>query len=323
MSKMQNAVSGSSGEKEMDLVPPVVFLMGPTASGKTGLSLALAEHLPVEIISVDSAQVYRGMDIGSAKPDAATLARVPHHLIDLLDPSEAYSAARFRDDALPLIEAIRGRGRIPLLVGGTMLYYRALQYGLSDLPAADPEVRERLEAWAARDGLAALHASLAEKDPATAARLHPNDQQRIQRALEIIEISGVTPTEFYAQAKTTELSGRLVKIGLNPASREILHERIALRFHQMMDEGFLDEVARLKARGDLNIELPSIRAVGYRQLWEHLDGRDSLAEAVERGIAATRQFAKRQITWLRSETAVQWLDPASENLLKEALHLLK
>lgn len=302
---------------------PVVFLMGPTASGKTGLSLALAEELPVEIISVDSAQVYRGMDIGSAKPDAATLSRVPHHLIDLLDPSEAYSAARFREDALPIIEAIRGRGKIPLLVGGTMLYYRALQYGLSDLPAADPEVRERLEAWAARDGLSALHAALAEKDPATAARLHPNDQQRIQRALEIIEISGVTPTEFYAQAKTEGLLGRLVKIGLNPASREILHQRIALRFHQMMDEGFLDEVVRLKARGDLNIELPSIRAVGYRQLWEHLDGRDSLPEAIERGIAATRQFAKRQITWLRSETAVQWLDPASENLLKEALHLLK
>lgn len=302
---------------------PVVFLFGPTASGKTGLSLALAEHLPVEIISVDSAQVYRGMDIGSAKPDAATRARVPHHLVDLLDPAEAYSAARFRDDALPLIEAIRGRGRIPLLVGGTMLYYRALEYGLSDLPAADPEVRQRLEAWAARDGLPALHAALAEKDPAAAARLHPNDQQRIQRALEIIELSGITPSEFYARAKTDGVPGRLIKIGLNPASREELHERIALRFHQMMDEGFLAEVARLKARADLNIELPSIRAVGYRQLWEHLDGRDSLPEAVERGIAATRQFAKRQITWLRSETAVQWLDPASKNLLKEALHLLK
>lgn len=302
---------------------PVVFLMGPTASGKTGLSLAMAEHLPVEIISVDSAQVYRGMDIGSAKPDAATQAQVPHHLLDLLDPSEVYSAARFRDDALLLIDAIRGRGRIPLLVGGTMLYYRALQYGLSDLPAADPEVRERLDAWAARDGLSALHAALAEKDPATAARLHPNDQQRIQRALEIIELSGVTPTQFYAEAKTAGVPGRLVKIGLNPASREELHRRIALRFHQMMEYGFLAEVESLRARGDLNIELPSMRAVGYRQLWEHLDGRDSLPEAVERGIAATRQFAKRQITWLRSETAVQWLDPASENLLDEALLLLK
>ncbi|MES2488589.1 MAG: tRNA (adenosine(37)-N6)-dimethylallyltransferase MiaA [Pseudomonadota bacterium] len=297
--------------------------MGPTASGKTGLSLALAEHLPVEIISVDSAQVYRGMDIGSAKPDAATLAKVPHHLIDLLDPSEAYSAARFRDDALPLIAAIRERGKIPLLVGGTMLYYRALQYGLSDLPAADPVLRSRIEARALVEGWPALHAELAVKDPVTAARLHPNDQQRIQRALEIIELSGRSPTEFYAQAKTHGLAGKLIKIGLNPASREELHERIALRFHQMMREGFLEEVAKLKARGDLNIELPSIRAVGYRQLWEHLDGRDSLADATERGIAATRQFAKRQITWLRSETAVQWLDPASDNLLNEALQLLK
>lgn len=302
---------------------PVVFLMGPTASGKTGLSLALAEHLPVEIISVDSAQVYRGMDIGSAKPDAATLARVPHHLIDLLDPSEAYSAARFRDDALLLIDAIRQRGKIPLLVGGTMLYYRALQYGLSNLPAADADVRAQLEAKAAREGWPALHAALAEKDPVTAARLHPNDQQRIQRALEIIELSGITPTEFYAQAKTESLPGRLIKIGLNPASREELHERIALRFHQMMCEGFLQEVARLKARGDLNVELPSIRAVGYRQLWEHLEGRDSLEDATERGIAATRQFAKRQITWLRSETEVQWLDPASNNLLRDTLQLLK
>ncbi|PTU31054.1 tRNA (adenosine(37)-N6)-dimethylallyltransferase MiaA [Stenotrophobium rhamnosiphilum] len=297
--------------------------MGPTASGKTGLSLTLAEHLPVEIISVDSAQVYRGMDIGSAKPDAATLARVPHHLIDLLDPSEAYSAARFRDDALLLIAAIRERGNIPLLVGGTMLYYRALQYGLSDLPAADPALRTRIEARASADGWPALHAELTVKDPVTAARLHPNDQQRIQRALEIIELSGRSPTEFYAQAKTEGLAGKLIKIGLNPASREELHERIALRFHQMMREGFLEEVARLKARGDLNVELPSIRAVGYRQLWEHLEGRDSLENATERGIAATRQFAKRQITWLRSETAVQWLDPASDNLLNDALQLLK
>lgn len=297
--------------------------MGPTASGKTGLSLALAGHLPVEIISVDSAQVYRGMDIGSAKPDAATLARVPHHLIDLLDPSEAYSAARFRDDALPLITAIRERGNIPLLVGGTMLYYRALQYGLSDLPASDPALRVQIESRAGVEGWPAMHARLAEKDPVTAARLHPNDQQRIQRALEIIELSGITPTEFYARAKSEGLPGRLIKIGLNPASRKVLHDRIAQRFHQMMREGFLEEVVRLKARGDLNVELPSIRAVGYRQLWEHLDGRDSLADATERGIAATRQFAKRQITWLRSEASVQWLDPASNNLLKDALQLLK
>ena len=297
--------------------------MGPTASGKTGLSLALAEHLPVEIISVDSAQVYRQLDIGSAKPDAATRARVPHHLIDLLDPSEAYSAARFRDDALSLIARIRARGNMPLLVGGTMLYYRALQYGLSDLPEADPALRARIEARAAAEGWPALHAALAAMDPATAARLHPNDQQRIQRALEIIELSGVTPTELYARERHAGLPGRLIKIGLNPASREELHRLIGLRFHQMMAQGFLEEVARLKARGDLSAELPSIRAVGYRQLWEHLDGRDGLPAAIERGIAATRQFAKRQITWLRSETGVQWLDPASKNLLKEALQLLK
>jgi tRNA dimethylallyltransferase len=306
-----------------DVGIPVVFLMGPTASGKTGLSIALAECLPVEIISVDSAQVYRGMDIGSAKPDAATRARVPHHLIDLLDPAEAYSAARFCDDALLLIAAIRARGNIPLLVGGTMLYYRALQYGLSNLPAADLDLRAQIEARAIREGWPAMHAQLAEKDPVTAARLHPNDQQRIQRAIEIIELSGMTPTQFYAKAKTEGLSGRLIKIGLQLSSRAELHERIAQRFRQMMQEGFLDEVARLKARSDLHAELPSIRAVGYRQLWEHLDGRDSLSEAVERGIAATRQFAKRQITWLRSETSVQWLDPASKNLLDEALQLLK
>jgi tRNA dimethylallyltransferase len=302
---------------------PVVLLMGPTASGKTGLSLALAERLPLEVISVDSAQVYRGMNIGTAKPDAAMRARVPHHLLDILDPREAYSAARFRDDALRLITEIRARSHIPLLVGGTMLYYRALQFGLSELPSADAELRGRLESMAAREGWPAMHALLAQKDPVTAARLHPNDQQRIQRALEIIELSGVTPTQFYARPKSQGVGGRLIKIGLNPPQRGELHQRIALRFQQMMRDGFLDEVARLKARGDLRAELPSIRAVGYRQLWEHLDGRGSLAEAVERGIAATRQFAKRQITWLRSETLVQWLDSSAADLPGQALRLLE
>jgi tRNA dimethylallyltransferase len=303
--------------------PPVVLLMGPTASGKTGLALALAERLPLEIISVDSAQVYRDMDIGTAKPDAAMRARVPHHLLDILDPSEAYSAARFREDALRLIAGIRERGRMPLLVGGTMLYYRALQFGLSELPAADAELRGRLESMAAREGWPAMHALLARKDPVTAARLHPNDQQRIQRALEIIELSGVTPTQFFAQPKSQGVAGRLIKIGLNPPQRGELHERIALRFRQMMREGFLEEVTQLRARGDLHTELPSVRAVGYRQLWEYLDGRDSLAEAVERGIAATRQFAKRQITWLRSETSVHWLDPSAADLPEQALRLLE
>ncbi|TXH05048.1 MAG: tRNA (adenosine(37)-N6)-dimethylallyltransferase MiaA [Nevskiaceae bacterium] len=307
-----------------DLQPlPVVLLMGPTASGKTGLSLRLAQQLPVEIVTVDSAQVYRGMDIGTAKPDAVERGAVPHHLLDILDPSEAYSAARFRDDALRLIDEIRARGRMPLLVGGTMLYYRALQYGLSDLPAADPALRQRLEGQAAREGWPALHARLAQKDPVTAARLHPNDQQRIQRALEIVELTGMAPSAFHARAPSAGLSGRVIKLALSPPTRAQLHERIERRFRQMMRDGFLDEVRRLHARGDLRAELPSIRAVGYRQLWEHLEGRDSLEDAIERGIAATRQFAKRQITWLRSEVSVHWLDPASQDLLEQALNLLK
>lgn len=311
----------------MSLAPqadlPVVMLMGATASGKTGLSLQLAQRLPVEIISVDSAQIYRGMDIGTAKPDAATRAHVAHHLIDILDPAEVYSVARFRDDALRLIADIRSRGRVPLLVGGTMLYFRSLQYGLSDLPAADAALRQRLEAEAASTGWPAMHARLAALDPSTAARLHPNDRQRVQRALEIVELTGLLPSAFHTRAKPAGIPGRLLKVALHLPQRQELHDRISQRFHQMMRDGFLEEVARLKARGDLHSELPSIRAVGYRQLWEHLDGRDSLEAAVERGIAATRQFAKRQMTWLRSEPALHWLDPTSDNLLAEVLQLLK
>lgn len=302
---------------------PVVFLMGPTASGKTGLSLELAAALPIEIISVDSAQVYRGLDIGSAKLDLATRERIPHHLVDILDPAEIYSAARFREDALRLIGEIRGRGRMPLLVGGTMLYYRALQQGLSELPSADGDLRARIEEEADGLGWPAMHAKLAQKDPETAARLHPNDQQRVQRALEIIELTGLSPTAFYAQPKGSGIEGRVVKIALNPPQRSELHARIEARFQQMMQAGFLEEVMRLKARGDLHEDLPAIRAVGYRQLWEHLQGECSLSEAVQRGIAATRQFAKRQLTWLRSEKELHWLDPASGNLLQKSLELLK
>lgn len=302
---------------------PVVFLMGPTASGKTGLSLQLAEQLPVEIISVDSAQVYREMDIGSAKLDAATRARVPHHLVDILDPTQPYSAESFRADAVRLIAEIRDRGRVPLLVGGTMLYYRALQYGLSALPSADPALRARLEADAANEGWPALHARLAQKDPQTAARLHPNDQQRIQRALEIVELTGLPLTEFFARPRSTGIEGRILKFALNPPERRELHRRIKVRFQDMMNAGFLDEVQRLFARGDLHENLPSIRAVGYRQLWEHLQGQGSLAEAVQRGIVATRQFAKRQLTWLRSEKDLQWLDPADGDCLQRTLELLK
>jgi tRNA dimethylallyltransferase len=302
---------------------PVIFLMGPTASGKTGLSLELAATLPVEVISVDSAQVYRGLDIGSAKLDPATRERVPHHLVDILDPAEIYSASRFREDALRLIKEIRGRGRMPLLVGGTMLYYRALQQGLSELPSADGSLRARIEQEAGDHGWPAMHARLAQKDPVTAARLHPNDQQRVQRALEIIELTGLSPTVFYAQPKGSGIDGRVVKIALNPPQRSELHARIEARFQQMMQAGFLEEVMRLKARGDLHEDLPAIRAVGYRQLWEHLQGECSLSEAVQRGIAATRQFAKRQLTWLRSEKELNWLDPAGGDLLQKSLQLLK
>ncbi|MDD3762062.1 MAG: tRNA (adenosine(37)-N6)-dimethylallyltransferase MiaA [Nevskiales bacterium] len=296
---------------------PTVLLMGPTASGKTGLSLALAERLPVEIVSVDSAQVYRGMDIGTAKPDRATLARVPHHLVDILDPLEPYSAARFVRDALQAIEAIKARGRIPLLVGGTMLYFRALRYGLSDLPSADAGLRAQIEADAEREGWPALHARLAVRDPETAVRLHPNDQQRIQRALEIIELTGTTPSELFRRERPPPLGGDALALALNPPERSELHRRIRVRLEAMMADGFVEEVEHLYRRGDLNPELPSIRAVGYRQLWEYVAGRWKRDEAVERAVAATRQFAKRQLTWLRSEQAVEVFDPDRPDLVGE------
>jgi tRNA dimethylallyltransferase len=301
--------------------------MGPTASGKSGLALALAEKLAVEIVSVDSAQVYRGLDIGSAKPSPEIRARIPHHLIDILDPAEPYSAARFRDDALRLIVEIRARGRIPLLVGGTMLYFHALQKGLSELPPADAALRVRIGEEAARSGWPALHEKLARLDPASAARLHPNDSQRIQRALEIVELTGHAVGRAQQRVAAGGLSGCVIKLGLNPPERALLHEQIARRFRQMMEQGFLQEVARLRERGDpstgsgrsLHPDLPSMRAVGYRQLWGHLDGCCDLATAVEQGIAATRQLAKRQLTWLRAETGVHWLDPAQPDLAARAL----
>jgi tRNA dimethylallyltransferase len=304
---------------------PVVLLMGPTASGKSQLALALCEQLGGEIVSVDSAQVYRGMDIGTAKPDAATRARVPHHLLDLCDPAEAYSAARFCADARRAVAQIRARGRVPLLTGGTMLYFRSLQQGLSDLPPADAAFRQSLAAEAARVGWPALHARLARHDPATAARLHPNDAQRIQRALEILERSG-TPASAHAPPAGGGLDGPVVKLALNPPQRSELHALIAARFQQMMRDGFLDEVARLRARGDpstgsgqaLSAGLPSMRAVGYRQLWAHLDGAFDLATAVARGIAATRQLAKRQLTWLRAEAELTWCDPRDPGLARHA-----
>jgi len=298
---------------------PVVLLMGATATGKSGLALALAERVPAEIVSVDSAQVYRGMDIGTAKPSAGIRARVPHHLIDVCDPAQAYSAARFRDDALRAIDAIRGRGRIPLLVGGTFLYFHALEKGLSDLPSADAALRARLGEEARRLGWPALHERLARLDPETAARLHPNDGQRIQRALEIIELGGAPASAQQRAPAAGGLAGPVVRLALDIPERALLHERIRARFLQMMDEGFVDEVARLRARGDLSPDLPSMRAVGYRQLWGFLDGRYDRAAAVEKGIAATRQLAKRQLTWLRAAREVERLDPRRPDALDWAL----
>ncbi len=310
---------------------PALFLMGPTASGKTGLALALAEAIErggtpwsgVALISVDSAQVYRGMDIGSAKPTRETLALWPHGLIDILDPAESYSAARFRRDALVLVAEARAAMRLPILVGGTGLYFRALENGLSALPVADGLVRERLGAEAADQGWPAMHARLSAIDAEAAAQIKPNDPQRILRALEIHALTGRTRSAHWAEPKSAGLTGPIVKIGLLPPERATLHAAISERFQQMMAAGFLDEVRLLKARGDLHKDLPAIRAVGYRQLWEHLAGECSLNHAVERGIIATRQYAKRQITWLRSEPALQLIDPRASDALHATLEQLR
>lgn len=294
----------------IDRRPPAIFLMGPTATGKTALACALAERFPVELVSVDSALVYRGLDIGAAKPDAETLRRHPHALIDIRDPSEPYSAAQFRDDASASMQAITARGRVPLLVGGTGLYFRALERGLSAMPPADAELRERLRSEGECDGWPALHARLAQRDPEAAARIRPNDAQRIQRALESIELSGRTLTELHSDARdATRLPYRLLKLALTPRERSALRGRIAARFDAMLAAGFLDEVKRLRARGDLASGLPAIRAVGYRQAWHYFDGTCSEDAFRERAIHATRQLAKRQITWLRGELDARVFDP--------------
>lgn len=295
--------------------------MGPTASGKTAAALEIARHIPCEIISVDSALVYREMDIGTAKPNAEELAGVPHHLIDILDPTASYSAMQFRNDALRLAQDIRARGKLPLLVGGTMLYFKALRDGLDDLPEADPAVRERLDQEAARDGVPAQHARLATLDPETAARLKPNDSQRIQRALEIIELTGKPMSALLAQKETETLPFTLLPLALEPSERAVLHERIARRFDLMLEnDGLLDEVRRLRARGDLHLGLPSMRCVGYRQAWEYLDGQYDYAEMRERGIIATRQLAKRQITWLRSTPGRVVIDCNADNATQIAMN---
>ena len=281
--------------------PKVVAIMGPTASGKTAAALAIAQELPCEIISVDSALIYRGMDIGTAKPSADEQAAVPHHLIDIRDPSESYSVMQFREDALGLIQAILARGKLPLLVGGTMLYFKGLRDGLDELPQADPALRAQLDMEATRHGMPAMHARLAELDPITAARLKPNDSQRIQRALEIIALTGKPMSALLNRTLPPPLPFELISFALEPSDRSVLHDRIAHRFDQMLksDPGLLDEVRALKSRADLHPGLPSMRCVGYRQAWEYLDGKINKSELREKGIAATRQLAKRQLTWLR------------------------
>ena len=281
--------------------PRVVAIMGPTASGKTRAALAIARELPCEIISVDSALIYRGMDIGTAKPSADEQAAVAHHLIDIRDPSESYSVMQFREDALRLIQAIHARGKLPLLAGGTMLYFKGLRDGLDALPQADLALRAQLDMEAMRHGTPALHARLAELDPVTAARLKPNDSQRIQRALEIITLTGQPMSALLARTPPVPLPFELVSFALEPSDRSVLHDRIEYRFDQMLKShpGLLDEVRALKSRTDLHPGLPSIRCVGYRQAWEYLDGKISALELREKSIAATRQLAKRQLTWLR------------------------
>jgi tRNA dimethylallyltransferase len=294
----------------IDQRPLAAFLMGPTASGKTALACALAERFPLGLISVDSALVYRGFDIGSAKPDAATLARFPHRLIDIRDAAQPYSAAEFAVDALRAMREISAGGSIPLLVGGTGLYFRALQGGLSDLPAADADVRARIAREAQQSGWPALHARLTRLDPAAAERIRPGDAQRIQRALEVIELTG-KPLSSQQGGIRQRFGYRVLKLALVPEDRAVLHARIAQRIDAMLAHGFLDEVRALRSRGDLRADLPALRAVGYRQAWQHLEGRYGADEFRERAIFATRQLAKRQITWLRAELDAQWLDPVA------------
>ena len=296
---------------------PVYLLTGPTGTGKSDWAIRLAQAAPIEVISVDSALVYRGLDIGTAKPARELRARVPHHLIDICDPTESYSAGRFVADAMAAIAAIHARRRAPLLVGGTMLYLRALLQGLAPLPQASAELRREIDERAARAGWPALHGELARLDPEAAARINPNDGQRIQRALEVCLATGRRLSQLQRETVSPLAGMPLKSWALAPRSRPMLHQRLASRFHAMMTAGFLDEVRALHRRGDLTPRHSSIRAVGYRQLWAHLEGECGLAEAVERGIAATRQLAKRQLTWMRgmrADTAPRWLDPETDEL---------
>jgi tRNA dimethylallyltransferase len=302
-----------------ELLPPAIFLMGPTAAGKTALALALHERFPVDVISVDAAQVYRGLDIGTAKPSAEEQVRVPHRLIDIRDPAEPYSAAQFCEDARREMDEITARGRIPLLVGGTMFYFKALEYGLSVLPPADEDLRAELTAEAAARGWPALHAHLREVDPAAAERIHPNDAQRVQRALEI----ALRRDEGAAAPLQPSLPYTAIKLALAPEERRVLHERIAARFHTMLERGLLSEAEGLYRRGDLNLKLPAMRIVGYRQAWDYLSGIINYNVFVDRGIAATRQLAKRQYTWLRSYPDIEWINSEQHDVVSASAVLVQ
>ena len=299
-------------------LPSAVFIMGPTASGKTDLAIELVKHHPFEIISVDSALVYKGMNIGTAKPTTEELSIAPHRLIDIIDPAQAYSTARFRTDALDAMKQIHAHNKIPLLVGGTMLYHRSLLYGLSELPPADEKIRAELERQAGLEGAEFMHHRLAEIDAAAAQRIHPNDPQRVQRALEVYEITGKSMTQLQQQSQAEALPWNTYKIIVAPDSRELLRERIAIRFKQMIEQGFIEEVRGLYERGDLDLSLPSMRAVGYRQVWEYLQGKMTREQMIEQGITITRQFAKRQMTWLRRETEALWIATEDTNRYEQA-----
>ncbi len=310
-------MASSKGQK-----PKVVFVMGPTASGKTDLAMQLCDQLPCELVSVDSAMVFKGMDIGTAKPSPEELASYPHRLVDIIDPAEAYSAAQFREDALSAIEEIQAANRFPVLVGGTMLYFNALKQGLAKLPEADPEIRQRIEEEAAERGWPAIHARLAEVDPEGAERLKPNDAQRLQRALEVFELTGRAISDHWREQEEAELPFDIVPIALAPDDRSVLHDRIELRFDLMLKAGFEDEVRALWQRGDLHVGMPSIRCVGYRQMWSWFEGEYDQETMRYKGIVATRQLAKRQLTWLRGWDDVHWLPTGERNLLARALKLV-
>ncbi|GLQ30633.1 tRNA dimethylallyltransferase [Litoribrevibacter albus] len=301
---------------------PSIWLMGPTAAGKTDLAVELVQRCNCEIISVDSALIYRKMDIGTAKPEADVLTKAPHRLIDICDPAESYSAAEFRVDALDAMAEIRSAGKVPLLVGGTMMYYKVLKEGIANLPEANEAVRQKLLNEAETLGWQCLHDRLKSIDPVSAERIHPNDPQRLQRALEVYELTGKTLTDLWAEQKRDvqcNFPYRVLSLAVAPKERKVLHERIEQRFRIMLEQGFLDEVKALKERGDLNLNMPSMRSVGYRQVWQYLDGEYDYDDMVNRGIYATRQLAKRQITWLRSWDDLEWLDSLNPNLIPETV----